>query len=325
MQLKIGNIETAHGYFDRSMKKAKKVFDQKKASVKTKDPFEKSLKLERERLFAIREIVAKDMSAITTAFPSLDNISEFYKELIKTTMDFDKLRKELAGCNWVMKKTADLVRMFAKDYASSKDKPDLLIKKRSFMGRFSSLFKRIDFEYLEKARKIFKKFPSIKSGLFTVAIAGFPNVGKSTLLSKITPATPEINSYAFTTKGLNTGYMNYKYNKLQFIDTPGTLNRLEKMNAVEKQAYIAMKYASHLLVFVYDLTESSYPLELQHQLKRNIESYGKDIIVYLSKNDILEEEILNKFISDNPELEIYKDVDSLKKRIIKYFVKDYLM
>jgi nucleolar GTP-binding protein len=83
-----------------------------------------------------------------------------------------------------------------------------------------------------------------------VAIAGFPNVGKSTLLNRLTGATAETNAYAFTTKSLNMGAIEYRHNTIQFIDTPGTLARPEKMNDIERQAYLAMKYAAHLIIYV---------------------------------------------------------------------------
>src|SRR3989338_4661337 len=90
--------------------------------------------------------------------------------------------------------------------------------------------------------KIMGNFPSIKENIFTVAIAGFPNVGKSTLLNKLTGAHAEIANYAFTTRSLNLGYMFEDGKRIvQVIDTPGTLNRHEKMNYIEIQAELAMQ------------------------------------------------------------------------------------
>ena len=46
----------------------------------------------------------------------------------------------------------------------------------------------------------------IKKFSLDVALFGFPNVGKSTLLSKLTPSKPKIANYSFTTKRINMGY-----------------------------------------------------------------------------------------------------------------------
>ena len=57
-----------------------------------------------------------------------------------------------------------------------------------------------------------KDYPTIKTSLFTVAICGFPNVGKTTLLSKMTPSEPEISNYSFTTTLYSSklGFVNKK-------------------------------------------------------------------------------------------------------------------
>ncbi len=61
------------------------------------------------------------------------------------------------------------------------------VARREFAGRAFSVMKQIrkELEFLEQARKILSEFPSIKSDMKKIAIAGFPNVGKSTLLAKI--------------------------------------------------------------------------------------------------------------------------------------------
>jgi nucleolar GTP-binding protein len=126
----------------------------------------------------------------------------------------------------------------------------------------------------------------VKTDTYTVCISGFPNVGKSTLLSKMTTASPEIGSYAFTTKSLNIGYFDARFEKVQVIDSPGTLARFEKMNNIERQAFLAIKYVADIVVFVFDLTEP-YPLEDQLRLYEGVVDAGKFVIVYFSKSDII--------------------------------------
>ena len=139
-----------------------------------------------------------------------------------------------------------------------------------------------------------RKFPAIKSNVFTVCIFGFPNVGKSTLLSKMTSSDPEIKSYAFTTKSLNLGYINYPGNKIQIIDTPGTLNRPNKMNNIEFQAYIALQHVSHLIVYMFDPTESLYDIKQQHKLYSRAKKYKKELITYVSKKDISDSKLFSQ-------------------------------
>ncbi|GAG41947.1 unnamed protein product, partial [marine sediment metagenome] len=77
------------------------------------------------------------------------------------------------------------VRMISK----SRDAQKIKRLKNEFYGRVSSVLKQIDKNlfFLEESRKVMKKYPDIKE-VPTVVIFGFPNVGKTTLLNKLTGA-----------------------------------------------------------------------------------------------------------------------------------------
>ncbi len=155
--------------------------------------------------------------------------------------------------------------------------------------------------------------------MYTIAIAGFPNVGKSTLLSKLTTAKPEIKAYAFTTKTLNLGYYRKHPYTLQIIDTPGTLTRFNKMNAIEQQAYLALQYAAHLIVYIYDLTEASYPLSDQEKLYTHMQELDKPMIVYLSKTDLLTPHQVHTFLQKKPDT--LTDLNQLKDKFLEHAKK----
>ncbi|MFT4261365.1 MAG: GTPase [Candidatus Woesearchaeota archaeon] len=235
---------------------------------------------------------------IVRSFPSFDNLSEFHKELVSNFFDYDLVKKHLGTLNWASQKIRTLQNQYKKSFNEDK---------KHFFGRASSVVHQIkpSLEYLENARKMLREFPNIKD-LYTVSIAGFPNVGKTTLLSKITSSKPEINSYAFTTKVINIGYIDRGLKKIQILDTPGTLNRPDKMNIIEKQAYLAMRYVTDLIVYIFDLTEP-YTLNDQTKLFENIKKYDKEIVIYLSKQDLVGEKFeefskkYNNKIITNPE------------------------
>ena len=87
-----------------------------------------------------------------------------------------------------------------------------------------------------QVRQHLSRLPSIDPNTRTILITGFPNVGKSSFINKITRADVEVQPYAFTTKSLFVGHTDHKYLRWQVIDTPGILDHpLEERNTIEMQ------------------------------------------------------------------------------------------
>ena len=66
-----------------------------------------------------------------------------------------------------------------------------------------------------QVRQHLSRLPSIDPHTRTVIVCGFPNVGKSSFINKITRADVEVQPYAFTTKSLYVGHTDYKYLRWQ--------------------------------------------------------------------------------------------------------------
>ncbi len=105
------------------------------------------------------------------------------------------------------------------------------------MHRMATIVKRQaqSLQYLEQVRQHLSRLPSIDPNTRTLLICGYPNVGKSSFLNKITRADVEVQPYAFTTKSLYVGHTDYKYLRWQVVDTPGILDHsLGKILFVEE-------------------------------------------------------------------------------------------
>jgi nucleolar GTP-binding protein len=312
MNLKgLDQVRNANFYLDAALRKAKLA----KPGTMPRDKDKKKELIEKEMLKALSFALGEYLSRIIKAFPDFDNLPEFYDKLIETSLDKDRIRKSLSTLQWADEKMNELLSDSIRRMTNARG--DVVDRfKKAYIGRVASIMKRLNphLDFLEASRRVLLSFPSVKTDIYTVCIAGFPNVGKSTLLSKMTTAKPEIGAYAFTTKTLNIGYFDSRFEKVQVIDAPGTLARFEKMNNIEKQAYLAMKYVADILVFVFDLTEP-YPLDDQMRLYENIKETGKYTMIYFSKRDILPEALITEFIQKQGLKETVNGVDELKDKI----------
>lgn len=140
---------------------------------------------------------------------------------------------------------------------------------RRFYGRLASLLREVDVD-LDALREIgafLKERPEISAGVPCVVIAGFPNVGKSSLVASLSTARPKVAPYPFTTVAVAVGHTDLGFDRLQVVDTPGVLGRPGQVNAPEAEATTAVRRAANVVLFVVDPSEScGYPLAEQERL-----------------------------------------------------------
>lgn len=119
--------------------------------------------------------------------------------------------------------------------------------------------------YLEQVRQHISRLPAIDPNTRTLIICGYPNVGKSSFINKVTRADVDVQPYAFTTKSLFVGHLDYKYLRWQVIDTPGVLDHpLEEMNTIEMQSITALAHLKSCILYFMDLSEQcGYTVEAQ--------------------------------------------------------------
>ena len=245
------------------------------------------------RITAAGDIISTVLLKYVKAFPSMAKREEFTMELIDLLVGTDQLKKSLGALSWCSQRVSKLRQEYIRKAKGATRLNEVERVRKEFYGRASSLLKQIDSDlaFVSRARDELKRVPVIEMELPTVVIAGFPNVGKSQLVEKLSSAKPRIAPYPFTTKGITIGHFTVRYQRYQVVDTPGLLDReFEERNEIERQAILALKYLADVMVFVIDPSETSgYSLEKQLALLDSVKANfpGIPLIEVENKADLI--------------------------------------
>ena len=283
-------VESADDIIQRAFARARK------KKIPDKIRFYRKKKTIIARMDTFSKTIITVLDSYVKQFPSIDQLSLFYQELISIQIDADKLRKSLGAVDWAKKTIQRVYRSQLRSLKTSKDLYFIEGKQREIHGRITSILKQINDELtlLSEAQKTLKKFPDI-ADMPTVVIGGYPNVGKSSLLRCLSNAKPMIAQYPFTTKEIHIGHIQrpsgFESIRFQLIDTPGLFERSEqKRNDIEQLAVAALRYLADVIIFVLDPSETcGYPLEKQKQLLHRVQSLfsSAPVILVEAKSDIL--------------------------------------
>ncbi len=202
---------------------------------------------------------------------------------INAGFEYQKLEKEYANADTIEDKVKALQKML-QAAPSHKGAENL----RNDIKQRISKYKKI-LEKEKQSKKGSRGFSVKKEGAAQIVLLGVTNIGKSTLLSKLTNAKPVIADYPFTTNKPEIGTLEYNGIILQIVEIPAiTENYLDKENG---PAFMGIVRGSDLVVLLY--------------------KHKKDVVIV--KNQLKEAEINKKLITvsnqDRVVERIWKNLD----------------
>ena len=144
--------------------------------------------------------------------------------------------------------------------------------------------------------------------LADVGLVGFPNAGKSTLLSVITDAKPKIADYEFTTLKPNLGIVKYRdFRTFIMADIPGIVEGASEGKGLGHYFLRHIERNSTLLFMIpsdSDDIVTSYKVLLKELKKYNPEMLDKSRLIAITKSDLLDDELIKEI-----EFEIKEKID----------------
>ncbi|GAA6025424.1 hypothetical protein JCM11491_003511 [Sporobolomyces phaffii] len=292
----IAPVPTAQEFLDVILSKTQR---------KTPTVIRSGFKISRIRAFYMRKVkftqasFEERLDQILTEFPIMDNLHPFLSSLLNVLYDKNHYKLALGQLNTAR----HLIVQVGKDYCRLLKFGDSLYRckqlKKAALGRMATIMRRQKdpLAYLEQVRQHMSRLPSIDPTTRTLLICGYPNVGKSSFVNKVTRADVDVQPYAFTTKSLFVGHMDYKYLRWQVIDTPGVLDHpLEEMNTIEMQSITALAHLRSCVMYFMDLSEQcGYTVEAQCKLYQSIKPLfaNKPTFIVINKIDIVRPEDLD--------------------------------
>ena len=302
-------------------------------------------KKEATRIELLSKELRNRLFRIVEEFPSLDTetITGFYVEILDLSFGLDRIRKTLGSFSG----SANVVWKIKREYLGNVWHARSVLNakniRRAAFGRMKSVISKLDarLKFVETVRARMRIMPGIDLDQPTICIAGYPNVGKSSLVDAVTSATPEIGVYPFTTKEVTLGHLKIPvftsttserpitHISCQIVDTPGILDRtLKERNEIELRAIAALKNLATAIVFIFDFTQETSLITQKNLFNQISQNFTKvPLLLIWGKEDLLSEKQksqLQVFWERNfPQRDLYllsmNSKEEIKKLLIEFF------
>ncbi|PSQ42217.1 GTP-binding protein [Halobacteriales archaeon SW_7_68_16] len=233
---------------------------------------------QRSMLQTAANVLSDNLDHVATSWPDFDTLHPFYYELADAVAGVDALRQHLSETTWASRKVDEIKT----EYQSRlRDDVETAAKhRRQAFARMGDVVREVadNLAAIEDARADLARLPDVRPDEPTVVVAGYPNVGKTSLVNAATRADNEVATYPYTTTGLAVGHFERDHVRYQLVDTPGLLDRpAEERNEIESQTVTALTHAADAVLFLVDASEAcGYGLDAQLALRDEVRARFPD-------------------------------------------------
>ncbi|MGC9072166.1 MAG: GTPase [Acidilobus sp.] len=262
------------------------------ARVRTRYPHNVGVyERERRSLELVRSVVIDKTEPVLRLRDLVSSLHPFYRELVAISFNLEEMEEDFACVEKARRVAQAMWERYRYVLMSAGGQAEARRLGREGRGRMMSQLRRCSrsLERLKELVKFLSGLPGIDADGPIIVVSGPPNAGKSTFVSSVSTARPEVAPYPFTTKSVIVGHADVNGVRVQVVDTPGVLDRpLEEMNAAERRAVAALRYLPGPVLFLVDPTEGAYmPLQDQLRLARRVmEVMGpRPLVVAVNKVD----------------------------------------
>ena len=169
--------------------------------------------------------------------------------------------------------------------------------------------------------------------LADVGLVGFPNAGKSTLLSVVSAAKPEIADYPFTTLVPNLGVVAYRdYKSFVMADIPGIIEGAAEGKGLGNRF---LRHIERNSILLFMIPSDAQDVKIEYEIlsneleKHNPELMDKERLLAISKSDLLDEELMEEMKAELPEIKTLfissvtgLGIQALKDELWKYLSRN---
>ncbi|MDD1764489.1 MAG: 50S ribosome-binding GTPase [Candidatus Methanomethyliaceae archaeon] len=252
----------------------------------------KAKKREGARIREVEKITAAYLESLVKSVPTIDNIHPFYREMLEILVGEAAAKAALGRLSRAARIIHEAGRAAHFQLRDARNPGAAARARRALFGRTSSIIRKADDDLtlISTLREKMKDLPTADPSVPTVVFAGYPGVGKSTIVKAVSSAKPEIRSYPFTTREIIIGHVAVGNTRIQMVDTPGLLDRpLVERSKTELLAITALGHLSNVIAFIVDVSEANgFSLASQKHLCDDVRAAfsGNEILTFFNKIDL---------------------------------------